>query len=113
METPSAVIETTRVGGRNDDSVAGLKTNNGILGMKRSRVIGAADSFGVLRCAQDDSSFGFVALRPAHDERILFFLPCFDEGPGFFEEREVFFVVCGFGVFDDDPLFHGSFAHSE
>jgi len=41
------------------------------------------------------------------------FLSCFDESLGFFEESEVFFVVRGFGVFDDDPLFHGSFAHGE
>jgi len=41
------------------------------------------------------------------------FLFCFDECLGFFEEGEVFFVVRGFGVFDDDPLLHGSFAHGE
>ena len=37
----------------------------------------------------------------------------FYKGFGFFEEGEVFFVVGGFGVFDDDPLLHGSFAHGE
>ncbi len=44
---------------------------------------------------------------------ISILLSCFDEGLGFFEEGEVFFVVCGFAVFDDDPLFHGSFAHGQ
>src|ERR1700722_18892560 len=42
-----------------------------------------------------------------------FFLCCFDEGLGFFEEGEVFFVVRGFRAFDDDPLFHGSLAHGQ
>ena len=44
---------------------------------------------------------------------ISILLSCFDEGLGFFEEGEVFFVVCGLGVFDHDPLFHGSFAHGQ
>ena len=44
---------------------------------------------------------------------ISFLLFCFDEGFGLFEEGEVFFVVCGLGVFDHDPLFHGSFAHGQ
>ncbi len=44
---------------------------------------------------------------------ISFLLSCFDEGLGFFEEGEVFFVVGRFVVLDDDPLLHGSFAHGQ
>jgi hypothetical protein len=51
------------------------------------------------------------ALR--QDKRSLSLFSCFDEGFGFFEQGEVFFVVGGFGVFDDDRLLHGSFAHGE
>ena len=46
-------------------------------------------------------------------ELTLIFLFCFDEGLGFLEEGEVFFVVRGVAAFDHDPLFHGSFAHGE
>ena len=54
---------------------------------------------------------GVVELVPGHGGSLRlfhFFIKfCFDERLCFFEESEVLFVVCGFAVFDDNPLLHG------